>query len=360
MGPQLTAGLRLLFLATVVSLFLLQLGCGSSPTVPGVENETVTAKVQADYTIIAGVGGSPVTNGKVTFEGNGLVKQVNLGELAELGQIMNGQSANFKITITGDNALTAIFNDVALQGMTILKTDVLSTTSFDVFIFRSSFLLGNVNQRWDYKGVYQLSFNPDFRGTGARLPIDYITAVEDTVNQVALLSNGRITAVTSDRNGDYTALQGGDGECRVFYESVPVFGIMNFAYLQGDTRAVISSALICNPANAEPAQVPDEVIDSFWFGDQSPLPRGPDDMVWKFIEFSFKRPAGEDQNYRIYADHEERTGWPTTTTSSITNLPGDITTTTLPHSLPPGVRNSPNSPPRTGTSRSPTKDRIRD
>jgi hypothetical protein len=316
---------------TIAALFALSQGrCSKGPTTPDPPPPptmvSIKATVNADYTVIGGVGGTPVTNGKVRYEGNGLDKTVNLGELVDLGQAEQGKTKNFKITITGDNVLTAVFNNVPLQGTSTLNTDVLNTTTFDLYTWHHWLLLDqSINWRWDAKGVVQLSFNPDTEvpgATGPRLQEADIIQTEDTINSIASRSNGIMTGVNSNRNGSYLpGATPSDGECRTFYCSQSNIGVANATLPIGGDR-VLACFILINPDHSGPEEVPGEVLDAFWQGNQNYSP--PDDTMWKSVEVSFKRPAGNDQNYRIYSDHEERTGWPNNGTSNITQLAGDF------------------------------------
>jgi hypothetical protein len=295
-------------------------GCnstGKGGTTPP-SKEYLKAMVNADYTKIGNLGGTAVTNGKATFEGNSVVKTVNLGELAELGQVNQGESRLFKITITGDNVHQAIFYEVPIAGTTQLKTDVINNTTVDIDKLINWILLGNINCRYDSKGTLALSFNPDLRGTGARLTTDYIIPTESTVNKIASLSNGIITGVQSDRNGNYTTIPDmANGEARTFYDSQSNVGVRNDSYPTNSDR-VKSLALSYNPKNAGPDEVPGEVIDGFYLGNQNISPTNPNisGIIWQMIELSFKRPAGNDESYKIFIDHEERKGFPNNQTSN--------------------------------------------
>lgn len=293
---------------------------------------TVRARVDADYTTINGMGGTPALGGIVKFEGNNTTKEAALGTEVSLGQAVKGSRVPYNITITGSFVHPAYFNSTNITadgGITSLRTDVIDNRTVNIPKFIQSILInGNINWRYDHKGTLALSFNPDDQVPGAlgpRLPDAYIIETENTVALIAQRSNGIITSVTSDRNGNYTLAPAPDGEGRTFYTSDAGTGVANIVYPVNGDR-VKSWLFRINPAGAQPYEVPGDVVDAFFQGNQNLTPSNPETSlwIWQAIELSFKRPAGNDQNYKMFLDHEERTGWPVSLTSSLTS---DVTIT---------------------------------
>lgn len=289
---------------------------------------TVRARVDADYTVINGMGGTPVLGGIVKFEGNNTTKEAALGTEVSLGQAVKGSRVLYDITITGSFVHPAYFNSTNITadgGITSLRTDVIDNRTVNIpKLIQSILINGNINWRYDHKGTLALSFNPE-EGTGIRLPDAYIIETENTITLIAQRSNGVITSVTSNRNANYVRGPLPEGECRTFYTSDSGIGVANATYPVNGDR-VKSCSIIINPAGAQPYEVPGEVVDAFFQGNQNLTPSNPETSlwIWQAIELSFKRPAGNDQNYKIFLDHEERTGWPVSLTSSLTS---DVTIT---------------------------------
>jgi hypothetical protein len=60
----------------------------------------------------------------------------------------------------------------------------------------------------------------------------------------------------------------------------------------------------------------------------------PSEDLWAAIEATYSRPAGNDQGYKFYIDHEERTSWPTSTTSVASTTTGTQSTSNGGYSSP--------------------------
>lgn len=264
--------------------------------------------------------------------------------------------------------------------LTLPKIDVFDTRTFNPYTVSHWLLLDqNTNWRWAFTdpgqtyGTLDLSFNPDTEGTGARLSDSEIFMTENTLEAIASRSKGKMIfdkATNSNRNGNYTTAQGVDGEFRTFYTSNSNVGVGNVVYPNNGDR-VKSSVMLDNPAHSGVEELPGEIVDALYQGNENVsfdsnsavkfqyftingqtyklrVNKGrveqfnlmlqndltalmsksgktlqgvstlmlPANDLWAAIEATYSRPAGNDQGYKFYLDHEERTEWPSSTTMS--------------------------------------------
>ena len=290
----------------------------------------------ADYTNLGATAGGYVkaailankaANGYVEYAGNGKAVRAALGEQADLGTTLEGSSALVNVAIYADSALKRIFNNVSMYGTQEFRTDVLNLSGFDINGYVNDFLVAdynkNKNNRWDIPDV-KVSFNPDNweyngqRGTGKRLPQEYITAVKNEIIDILLNnSSGFVKSLAFDENGNnISGDTPSDGEIWVCYYTFNNHKIGNLPYpINGDS--VKSAKLLINPENAVSYEVArDEARNMPVRGDQ--LSR-----VWlndyrKFYRLSFERPAGG--SYRVYTDREEQDGFSNLADGEIRNI----------------------------------------
>jgi hypothetical protein len=301
-------------LSTLAVLGMLY-GCPPKPEPPKPPQTEV--KIEHILNTKDAFSGSVVT-GKNQYIGNGKDVQVNTCEKAELGTAPEGEKRNFMIYVRGNGALERRFN-VSLSGSSIYETDLFNLSGFDISAYIDEFLMGNKNNRWDMPNV-KVSFNPDNweyggqKGTGKRLPPEYINVVKNEITEV-LLNNGSgfIKSLTFDENGDKiggAANVPPDGEVWVFYYTFDN-SVGNFNYPIGGSL-IKSAKLVINPERVPTIGVPVEVRNMFVGNDQ---PGSVWLKDWKgFYRRSFKRPAGDAYNYRIFTDHEEQNGFDGTVT----------------------------------------------
>jgi hypothetical protein len=243
--------------------------------------------------------------------------EVPFGEQAYLGMMPVGGAAPFEMTFMGNDALKSVFKQVLMQGTNEYLTDVLKLTGFDINAYINEFLCGNKNNRWDEHNI-KVYFNPDncSGGTGKRLSLDYINAVKDETIERQKYSEGFISPLTDSdfiENGNKPSGQRPpDGEIWVFYAS-DIQSVGNIAY-PGGGNAVKSGILLINPVNASIPNMLNELRNLFIDLDQP-------SWAWtrnfnKFYRASFRRPAGNNYNYRVYTDHEEQEDFSGTTIPS--------------------------------------------
>ena len=378
---------------TIAAVIGLAAGC-QTPTDPIDHNTYVDARLRAPeqvlYTEIMGMGGgpvinhvlNPVNNPVIKIEGNGKTfDNLSLGQEVNFGSVKKNTLINYTTTITGDSGnvfRSVIYDSFTATGNVIItpKIDVLDTRTFDAYTVSHWLLLDqNTNWRWDFKdagqtyGTLDLSFNPDARGTGARLSDSEIFMTENTLEAIASHSKGKMAfdkIQNSNRNGDYTPGQPANGQFRTFYDSDPTTGVANIVYPSPGDR-VMSSVMLVNPAHSGVEELPGEIVDALYQGNenvsfdsapgvniqyftingqtyklrvnkgrveqfnlmlqndltklmansnqsQQVLSMLPSNDLWAAIEVTYSRPAGSDSNYKFYMDREERTGWPTSTT----------------------------------------------
>lgn len=157
------------------------------------------------------------------------------------------------------------------------------------------------NDRWTQRKI-TVYFNPDRHGTGKRLPQDYIDETKRTMNKLKDNSGDFIQSITFHEDGNKTRGPPPDGEIWVFYDS-KIDGVGNITYPDFDGY-VNAAFLLFNPADSSVLQIEQETLDAFFGDDQDIMPD------YKWLTFSFKRPASNEQyNYRIYSDREEQEGF---------------------------------------------------
>lgn len=293
-------------------LFFFLTNCKKPTTEPEEEMEEIKEEIKmlttfnATYTLE----GTEAT-GTVRYVGNDKDVTVNIGEQADLGTTPEGTTRYITVYVNGDSALQRIFKNVPMPGTTTYTTDVLNLSgfNFDDFIGKNDptrrIPAGDgVIQRLKppQDGKLSVYFNPDYSGTGKRLPLFWIEETERIWNQIKENSNGEIVEINFIRNGEKDNNDTvGQGEIFVF-EDTKSLGV-SAATWQNNDRSVYGIKLFFN-STVPVIMAEYEIIDSLFQSEQNGLAGR-----WNWVKFVFKRPAGNNYGYRIYEDHEEEEGF---------------------------------------------------
>jgi len=305
--------------ALLASLFF-NTGCNPEPPEPP---QPTYVKIISLGDAVETLSNSPMT-GNVRFIGSAYDLGVNnkpysknfdvempFGEQAYLGMMPEGQSAYYEMDFMANDALKRIFKQVAMKGTNAYQTDVLKLSGFDWYHFwhpwdgwSAPIPQGNIFKRLNEPSL-TISFNPDRQGTGRRLPQAWIDECVRVWNKIRDNSNGVIQNITYVFDGNKTALdRTSKGDVYIFYDSQNS-GVSNFNETNID-GSVSSIYLYFNSDRAPPAAAESEILDSLYVGEQGPVT---DEIGYKQVRFTFKRPAGDKHGYRIYEDHEEQNGF---------------------------------------------------
>ena len=310
------------FAPAMLALYLAIAGPACNPEPPEPPQPTYV-KIISLGDAVETLSNSPMT-GNVRFIGSAYDLGVNnkpysknfdvempFGEQAYLGMMPEGQSAYYEMDFMANDALKRIFKQVAMKGTNAYQTDVLKLSGFDWYHFwhpwdgwSAPIPQGNIFKRLNEPSL-TISFNPDRQGTGRRLPQAWIDECVRVWNKIRDNSNGVIQNITYVFDGNKTALdRTSKGDVYIFYDSQNS-GVSNFNETNID-GSVSSIYLYFNSDRAPPAAAESEILDSLYVGEQGPVT---DEIGYKQVRFTFKRPAGDKHGYRIYEDHEEQNGF---------------------------------------------------
>jgi hypothetical protein len=189
--------------ALVMTGLVLILGNCSSPVVPDPpdpeEKETILTTTQARQLF-----NGNYETGTVTYE-DGLGQSVtkSIGEQANLGEIAEGTTKNYKLTINANGSHQRILNQVPLGGTQTINTNVANSLELDVTGLLAYVLFDGKNKSWTPRTVKAI-FNPDT--DGSRLTQDYIDEIKRAMIDIQKWSKlyGTelyITGLTFDENG---------------------------------------------------------------------------------------------------------------------------------------------------------------
>ncbi len=226
----------------------------------------------------------------------------SFGTPVELGFMPIGQSAEFKMTYVSPGALTKIFESVQMQGTKNFHTDMLDLNNFDWLGFWNmppgrGIPLNNMIKRLD-ESALAISFNPDM-DSGERLSGEWMNECKRVWDKIKSESNHVINKISYIDMGNYRRLDPCEkGHVRIFRDSrnsVPVSETF-----QDNDGSVNGIFLMYNPDAVSLEQVEAEIMNSLYQGNQI---FGTTEKYWKYVRFTFKRPAG-NHGYNIFLDRE--------------------------------------------------------
>ena len=256
--------------------------------------------IEATTTAMETFTGAEVS-GQVTYVYGGNEITVNAGEKATITEIEQGQTASVKIILKADNYVERIIKEEPMTGTHEYTIDLKDKTGFDWEGFVNEITRYNLIKRLQppADGRLNMCFNPDYAGTGKRLPDNWINETIRVWDKIKNNSNGKITYIEYLRDGNKTRDDlVGEGEVYVFHDSNNT-GISNGTFTRSD-GSVYGIILRFNSDMASLNRAEGEIIDSLFEGEQNI------GHAWDWVKFAFKRPAGDKNGYRIYSTHEEQ------------------------------------------------------
>ena len=290
------------FLSAYIGFF--SSACKSSSN-GGDGDDKTKVKIEATTNLIETFTKGPVS-GQITYEYGGNSKTVSTGEKALIAEVyQDSLPIRVKITAEADDHVKRIIKQEPMMGTHDYTIDVKDKTGFDWDGFVNTMIPSynyNILKRLrpPTNGRLTMYFNPDYAGTGQRLPQSWI---DETINQWEWIknnSNGKITDITYIRDGNK---QVGDlpqeGEVYVF-EDTSTTGAWNGTFTRSD-GSVYGIILGFRSSTGAIGFVCEESRDSLVDGEQNGLIDKDD-----WIRFLWYRIAGDNNGSKIFSDHEEQ------------------------------------------------------
>lgn len=266
-------------------------------------------RIEATTTAVETFTGAEVS-GQVTYVYSGNRTTVNTGEKAVIVEIEQGQTAKVEIIVEADNHVKRIIKEEPMTGtheytINIVDKSNLAYEHGDYEKFVTTLAGGGYLTRLKppSDGKLTVYFNPDRRGTGKRLPLDWIIETERVFDGIKGRSKGKITEVEYIRDGnkDFQKDDVGQGDIFVF-EDTQNTGVSNITKENSD-GSIYGIYLFFNSGLASKAQIDDETLDGVLAAsEQNFLGNRP--ASW--IEFAYSRNTGDVNGARMYTTHEEQ------------------------------------------------------
>ena len=271
----------------------------TTPTTPDNDNNTIYEhKLKTNITYLH-TGENATGEVKATRESDGTTFNGTInGPEINLGETTN-QTENYTITLTGNNMIKRIFENIGITNNT-LKTNVVNKNHIDWQWMIDKYMNpNNMNKTWEPKtiDVYFNEYN------NQRLTTGQIQYIKKAIQDLQSWSMGYINQVNFHENGNKPyATEPPEGETWAFPD--PEMGLGNITY-PSDGDRVKSSVIFINEIVPGGACY-SETLDGFIQENQNL----PDDIskLGPIFAYLLNRPRGYDCTFKIKSSEERQKG----------------------------------------------------